>query len=171
MGWEGREWAKWSDEERAAYLEGRAPRQRVTGSQLVERLDSPYSAGISLRVKVWGGLGAAVALLVACLVYLAATVPTDRAAGSSIWRPVVLYGWEHVPPVGSGNIDPSRVETTLAGKPILCTSRRPDERRRWVCTTYTYVYGRRVVVLPPNSPLQYVACNTDPNAPCPGNTV
>ena len=55
MGWESREWAKWSDEQRDAYLDGRAPRKSVTGAELVERLDSPYSSGVSLRIKIWEG--------------------------------------------------------------------------------------------------------------------
>jgi hypothetical protein len=56
MGWESRDWGQWTDEERETYLDGRERRQPLTAAQLLERLDSPYSSGISARVKIWGGL-------------------------------------------------------------------------------------------------------------------
>jgi hypothetical protein len=172
VGWEDREWAKWTDEQHDAYLDGRAPRPQITGKELVERLDSPYSGGISLRVKVWGRLAGGIAVIATGIVYLVATAPVP-VTGVSTWRPWVLYGWQHVPPVHAGYVDPSRIGNTLAGKPILCTRREPDDLSRWVCTEYTYVNGRPVVVLPPDSPLRSVACNTDPSVRCPvpGTTI
>jgi hypothetical protein len=174
MGWESREWAKWSDEQRDAYLDGRAPRKSVTGAELVERLDSPYSSGVSLRIKVWGGLAAATALLAAVVIYGIATAPseTGRVGAASIWQPQVIYGWQHVPPQGSRYIDPSRIGDTLAGEPIICTAREPDDQGRWVCNEYTPVHaGQQVFVMPADSQLRSVACNTRPAAPCPGTTI
>jgi hypothetical protein len=170
MGWESREWAKWSEEQRNAYLDGRAPRSQVTGAQLVERLDSPYSSGISLRVKVWGGLAAVIGLLVVSFAILLITGPTYTE--ESPWRSTVLYGWQHVPPVGAGYLDPSRIGTTMDGRPVLCTAREPDKQGRWTCTEYSYVNeGQRAVVLPPTSQLRSVACNTRQDIACPWTTI
>jgi hypothetical protein len=170
MGWESREWAQWSEEQRDAYLDGRAPRSRVTGAQLVERLDSPYSSGISVRVKVWGGLAVITALFVVVLAILMMSAPTYTAVGA--WRPTVLYGWQNVPPIGAAYIDPSRIGTTMDGRPVLCTTREPDRQGRWTCTEYSYVNeGQRVVVMPPTSQLHSVACNTRPDIACPGTTI
>jgi len=176
MGWESRGWAKWSDEERDAYLEGRAPRRQVTGAELVERIDSPYSTGVSLRIKVWGGLAAVIALLAAVFTYGIWSMPLpgpEPVNAFASWQPPVIYGWQHVPPKGSPNMDdPRRGGLTLNGTPIICTAREPDDQGRWACVEWTVIHdGQRVFVMPSDSPLRAVACNTQPTYPCPGTTV
>ena len=108
------------------------------------------------------------------MIYGIATAPseTGRVGAAATWQPRVIYGWQHVPPEGSRYIDPSRISDTLAGEPILCTAREPDDQGRWVCTEYTPVHAdQRVFVMPTYSQLRFVACNTRPDAPCPGTTV
>lgn len=58
------------------------------------------------------------------------------------------------------------------GTPILCIAREPDDQGRWVCAEYLPVYaGQRVFVMPTDSPLRVVACNTRPDARGPGTTI
>jgi hypothetical protein len=173
MGWEGREWAKWSEDERDTYLEGRAPR-RATGRELLERIDSPHSTGVSLRAKIWGGLAAVTVAFAAIVVYEIHANPltTGSPSGAVQTTPPVLYGWQHIPSQGVAYTDPSRIgNTSFHGRPILCTDREHDELGRWVCTTYTIVQpGQRIVVMPADSPLHGVRCNVLPSAPCPDTT-
>jgi hypothetical protein len=176
MGWEDREWAKWSDEQRDAYLDGRAPKRTVTGAELVERIDSPYSSGVSLRIKVWGGLAAVIALLAAAFTYGILSMPLSGPGPVNplaSWQPPVIYGWQHVPPKDSPNMDdPRRDGLTFNGTPVICTGREPDVYGRWACIEWTVIHaGQRVFVMPTDSPLSGVACNTRPDAPCPGTTV
>jgi hypothetical protein len=170
MGWESRDWGQWTDEERETYLDGRERRQPLTTAQLLERLDSPYPSGISARVKIWGGLFAAIALLALFIAYERATAPTFDTEGMS-WQPAVIYGWQHVPLIGSPGVFPTGI-VGLPGRPILCTVRERDPHGRWACMTYSPIRdGQRVVVLPPSSPLRTIACNTDVHAACPGAAV
>jgi hypothetical protein len=175
MGVDNRDWAKWSDEEQAAYLSNWAPQPQVTGAELLERIDSPYSSGVSLRIKVWGGLAVATALLAAIVTYGIATAPRDTASpppASTSLRGPIVYGWRHVPPQGIGNVIPSRVADALDGQRNICIVRDLDADGRWVCTTYALVdEHHRIFVMPADSPLRFVACTTQPAVTCPGTTI
>ena len=115
---------------------------------------------------MWGTVAAAIVELIAFGMYANSTASDgDRLDGG--WNPPkVLYGWRQVPPVRSLSID-GQIGDTIAGEPVLCTNRHPDELGRWVCTEYTYVHQRHVVVMSPSSPLHFVDCNVHQTMPCP----
>jgi hypothetical protein len=176
-GVDDRDWAKWTDDEKAAYLgSGWTPQPQVTGAELLQRIDSPYSSGVSLRVKVWGGLAAVIVVLAAAFTIGILAIPLsgpEPLNPLASWQPPVIYGWQHVPPKGRPNFDdPKRDGLTFNGLPVICTGREPDDHGRWACTEWTVIHaGQRVFVMPAESPLHGVACNVRPDVPCPGTAV
>ena len=81
--------------------------------------------------------------------------------------PHVIYGWSHVPPRGSTDLDPSHVGTRMGGVDVLCVTRVNLGACRWVCDDYAIINpGDTPVEMPWSSAMTEVPCNAHP-VPCP----
>ena len=161
MGWESRDWAKWSDRERRDHLDSRPT---ATVGECHDRT----------RVAVWSALAAMVIALggggwfANAWIDGGGSVPDGAVTGT--WTgagPHVIYGWSHVPPRGSTDLDPSHVGTRMGGVDVLCVTRVNVGAGRWVCDSYAIINpGDTLVEMPWSSAMTEVPCNAHP-VPCP----
>lgn len=115
MGWQERDWAKWTDEERARFLGAR----RVDARSWEPGQPSPRS-GVGIRSLVWGAVAIAVAVVAAGAFVGRGTL----APGDAPLVPVAVYG------------DLVSADSAALGGRGICT-REVAGATGWVCTEYS----------------------------------
>ena len=139
MGWQDRDWAKWTDEERARFYGGgvRSSKSSSLPRTAVRLADNPRARGtLLLAVLVSGALSLAFGVLHVRLHILRTNHPATAASHVTGGPAPVLYG--------------TRVRTQADGSQLTCTSMVTAANGGWSCIRAAIVMpGQRTALAAP----------------------